>query len=78
MAFFKLLLIVFALLAIIFLLFGVRIFFHKSHKFPETSIGHNPKMQEKGIACASHCERKLWSKKGENKGCETCCGQSHS
>lgn len=76
MAFFKLLLIVFLLLAMVFLLFAVKIIFHKSHKFPETSAGHNREMQKRGISCASHTERKLWSKEEGNTGCKNCCGHT--
>ena len=54
-------------------LFGmaVRILFHKSHKFPETSAGHNKELRKKGISCPKHDEIKCWSK-NQNKGCATC------
>ncbi|MDD2196832.1 MAG: hypothetical protein PHE03_06120 [Bacteroidales bacterium] len=76
MAFFKLLLIVLLILAVVFLMFGVKIFFHKSHKFPETSAGQNPEMKKRGITCATHNEKMLWSKNEGNAGCGTCCGHS--
>jgi hypothetical protein len=27
---------------------GIRIIFHRSHKFPETSAGHNPEFKKAG------------------------------
>ena len=39
------------LLGLCFLALGVKIFFHKSHKFPETSAGHSPSMRKYGITC---------------------------
>jgi hypothetical protein len=76
MAFFKLLLIVLLLLAAVFLMFAVKIIFHKSHKFPETSTGQNPEMKKRGITCATHNEKMLWSKEESNTGCGSCCGHT--
>ncbi len=39
------------LLGICFLALGVKIFFHKSHQFPETSAGHSPSLRKYGITC---------------------------
>lgn len=50
---------------------AVRILFHRSHKFPETSAGHNKELRKKGISCPKHEEIKCWGKK-QNGGCATC------
>lgn len=50
---------------------AIKIIFHKSHKFPETSAGHNKDMRKLGIKCAKQEEMKCWSKKGQS-GCTTC------
>lgn len=50
---------------------GVKIIFHKSHKFPETSAGHNKELRKKGIGCPKHEEIKCWGKKKSNE-CSTC------
>lgn len=50
---------------------GIKILFHKSHKFPETSAGHNKEMRKRGLSCARQDEIKCWGKK-KNKGCSTC------
>jgi hypothetical protein len=76
MEFLYLLGIVTALLALIFLLMGVKIFFHKSHKFPETSAGHNKEMRKRGISCARHDEIKYWNKKKQAHSCATCYGHA--
>lgn len=34
------------------LLLGIRVFFTKGGKFPDTHVGHNKAMKEKGIHCA--------------------------
>lgn len=41
---------IFLLLAIVFL--GIRIFFTRKGRFPETHVGHNPEMRKRGIGCA--------------------------
>ncbi len=45
------------LLAIAILLLGIRIFFVKNGKFPDTHIGSNKAMREKGISCATSQDR---------------------
>ena len=50
---------------------GIKILFHKSHKFPETSAGHNKELRKRGVSCPRHDEIKCWSKK-QDKGCSTC------
>jgi hypothetical protein len=72
MQFLVLLSIVVGLMAFVFLLMGVKVFFHKSHKFPETSAGHNREMRKRGITCARQDEIKCWSKKGAKATCGTC------
>ncbi|HPF93848.1 MAG TPA: hypothetical protein PLV65_07915 [Tenuifilaceae bacterium] len=72
MEFLKLLFVVLGLLVLALLLMGVKILFHKSHKFPETSAGHNRDMRKLGITCARQDEIKCWGKKGNKKGCGTC------
>lgn len=64
--------IVIVLVALAFILFGVKILFHKSHKFPETSAGHNREMRKRGITCPRHEEIKCWSKKDQAPECATC------
>jgi hypothetical protein len=49
--FFLLLLMAALLLALCFIGLGVRVFFHRSHQFPDTEVGHNPQMQQRGIVC---------------------------
>jgi hypothetical protein len=58
----KTLLLGFALLLIAVLLLGVRVFFIKGGKFPNTHIGGNKAMQEKGISCAKSQDRALFAK----------------
>ena len=40
--------------ALAFLALGISTFFSKKKKFPETHIGRNPAMRERGIHCATH------------------------
>ena len=49
-------LISFALVAIVVMLLGIRVFFVKGGKFPETHIGKNKAMRERGITCAKSQE----------------------
>lgn len=44
------------LVAISFLALGIRIFFQKNGKFPNTSVGGNKTLREMGIKCAKHEE----------------------
>jgi hypothetical protein len=76
MEFLYLLGIVVSILAVIFLLMGIKIFFHKSHKFPETSAGHNKEMRKRGISCARHDEIKYWNKQKQAHSCATCYGHA--
>ena len=46
------LLIGFAVLFIVVLLMGIRVFFTKNGTFPNTHIGGNKALREKGITCA--------------------------
>ena len=48
---FLLILLASILLALCFIGLGVRVFFHRSHQFPDTEVGHNPQMQQRGIVC---------------------------
>ncbi len=72
MQFLYLLLVVVTLMALVVVLMGVKIFFHKSHKFPETSAGHNREMRKRGLTCARQDEIKCWSKKNAKGSCGTC------
>lgn len=51
---------------------AVKIIFHKSHKFPETSAGHNKELRKRGVTCPKHEEIKCWGKNGKNVDCATC------
>ena len=46
-------LVIVLLLIIAILLLGIRVFFTKNGKFPNTHIGGNKAMREKGIGCVS-------------------------
>lgn len=48
----KTLLLTLALIAVAVTLLGVRIFFVKGGKFPNTHIHDNPEMRKRGITCA--------------------------
>ncbi|MDL2223317.1 hypothetical protein LJB98_04370 [Bacteroidales bacterium OttesenSCG-928-M11] len=41
-----------AIVLICVLLLGIRIFFTKGGRFPDTHVGHNKAMKERGIKCA--------------------------
>jgi len=49
--------VVVVLLIIAILLLGIRIFFVKNGKFPNTHIGSDKAMREKGIGCATSQDR---------------------
>lgn len=51
-----------ALILIAVLLMGVRVFFTKKGEFPNTHIGANKAMQDRGIHCATSQDRE-WSRK---------------
>ncbi len=59
-------------MALVFLLMSVKIIFHKTHKFPETSAGHNKAMRKQGINCPRHEEIKQWNKNKHLHKCATC------
>ena len=72
MATLKLFIIIVLLLAVVFLLMGIKVFFHRTHKFPETSAGHNKELRKRGIKCPRHEEIKQWSSKKKHEGCASC------
>ena len=45
------------LLVVAVLLLGIKVFFQKDGKFPNTHIGGNKAMQERGIGCATSQDR---------------------
>ncbi len=55
------------LVTIAFIALGVRIFFRRGGKFPETKVGHNRNMCELGITCAKCDERKRWNRMKRNR-----------
>ncbi len=61
-----LILITIAVVAVCFLGLGVKIFFHHSHEFPETSAGHSPELRKCGIRCP-HAEEE-----DAKKACSSC------
>lgn len=56
---FKVLVLGTALLFIAVLLMGVRVFFTKSGEFPNTHVGANKAMQDRGIRCATSQDAEL-------------------
>ena len=50
------------LLIIAVLLMGVRVFFTKNGKFPNTHVGANKAMKERGIPCATTQDRQARAK----------------
>ena len=52
----KILLLTIFLVGIAILLLGVRVFFVKGGKFPNTHIGSNPEMKKRGIKCVQKDE----------------------
>ncbi len=68
----KIILPVIALLALAFIGLGINIFFKKSGRFPETSVGGNREMRKRGITCVREDELKCHNNNGyKGKGC--CC-----
>lgn len=59
-------------MGMVILLLGVKVFFHKSRKFPETSVGHNPQMRERGLTCARTAEIRQWTSNKSSAGCKSC------
>ncbi|MEA2042275.1 MAG: hypothetical protein U9N85_06950 [Bacteroidota bacterium] len=63
------------LIGIAFLGLGVKIFFTKEKKFPETRIGHSRMLQKKGIYCAITEQRRVdrnFKVKAKDLGCASC------
>lgn len=56
--FFKMLLVVIALIAIAFAGLGITMLIKKGGKFPELHIGKNKNMRDKGITCANSTEKR--------------------
>ncbi len=53
--------------AFAFVALGIRIFFVRGGKFPETEVGRNRKMRELGITCAKCEEQQQWNRMKGNK-----------
>lgn len=62
----KVFIIALVLLLLAILILGIKIFFTKSGKFPQTRIGDNKAMKKKGIYCAKTLDAI------ERKDCQTC------
>jgi len=56
--FWTIFIIVFALVGLSLIGLGISTFFSKKKKFPETHIGRNKAMKERGISCAATTDRK--------------------
>ena len=54
-------------LGLCFLGFGLKIFFTKNGKFPETEVGHNNEMRKRGITCTRQDEFEQWRKLRKQK-----------
>ena len=57
------LLVTLAILLIAVLLMGIRVFFTKSGKFPNTHIGKNKAMKERGITCAKSQDLAMYTQR---------------
>lgn len=68
---FKLILIVVVVLGLAVAALSVKIIFHRSHKFPATSIEGNAQMRQRGITCPRHDELARNQHKRKT-GCESC------
>ena len=62
----KVLLLTFLIVVICVLLMGVKVFFTKNGKFPDTHIGSNKAMKKRGIYCAK-TQDTIARQGGENK-----------
>ncbi len=51
------------------LLLGVRIFFVKGGKFPESDVGKNKELRKRGLICPKEEEMIYLRKMGRKKGC---------
>jgi hypothetical protein len=65
---FKLILLAIAVLSLVFLGLGIKIFFSKKKEFPNTHIGGNENMERMGISCATDGEGGLGGCSCELKG----------
>lgn len=61
---FKVLLIVIIIVGISVLLLGIKVFFTKNGKFPNTHIGGNKALSKKGITCAKTDDKLAQQKQG--------------
>ncbi|MCM1293742.1 MAG: hypothetical protein NC111_01610 [Bacteroides sp.] len=52
----KTLLLALMLLAVAFVIMGVKVFFVRGGKFPSGHISHSEALRKKGIGCAAHSE----------------------
>ncbi len=59
------------ILALGFLGMGLKIIFHKTHSFPQTSAGHNPEMRKRGISCPKK-EEPFCNTINKDNGCDSC------
>ncbi|HOC35659.1 MAG TPA: hypothetical protein PKL74_01215 [Tenuifilaceae bacterium] len=55
---------------------GIRVIFHRSHNFPETSAGHNPELRKRGISCPKSDEQTCWGGENSYTGCSDCLERS--
>lgn len=46
-----------ALMALVFLALAIQVIFKKTHEFPNTHIGSNEHLKEKGVTCATTWDR---------------------
>lgn len=55
------------LVTIAFIALGIRIFFIKGGKFPETEVGRNRHMRKLGITCTKCDEKQQWNRMKQSK-----------
>jgi len=55
------------LVTLAFIALGIRIFFQRAGKFPETEVGHNRAIRDLGITCAKCDERQRWKRMQRNR-----------
>ena len=55
------------LVTLAFIALGIRIFFIKGGKFPETEVGRNREMRKLGLTCAKCEEKHHWNRMKRNK-----------
>ena len=68
--FWKLLLIAVVIVGIGIFIMSVKVMFHRTKKFPSSSVGKNKEMAKRGISCAKHDEIKCFKKDlQEGKSC---------